>query len=412
MSSYLRFSSSPSQSLLTVGSQTLPLAGSSTGFHSLASYSTVLKENYASEYENYLTKIKDTNKIDWYGGGDIPNALTQPVVSCVLDNTTDYIKSSSGSSTFYPRITRENGLIHYMVVSSAQVLLGVTPTILAVLGASASELSMVSVVAQRPFLSLLLALGSPSVFVSRAFEYSDPVELLRDRKGRLRPSHLRRRWSRRLVATAQYTAALAAVANVAELGWELGVKTVCSFWPDNVIAPILWGLLVIPAHVGGGVVLRLQIRRTGRTTLGSVEKTGPGKWLGESWGRAWAIWGTEFRPAASQGNVFITAFRERRLLVVLSWLLSICVIAHVIYGTLVLSSLYFIGTRDALYVVGRYMTSVLACRIIVMYEIAGLRERCQWPIVLKYDEPEDREKHDPWDDSPMPVLVVSNSVVS
>ena len=128
-------------------------------------------------------------------------------------------------------------LIFHMTVSSAQVLLGVTPTILAVLGASASELSMVSVVAQRPFLSLLLALGSPSVFVSRAFELGDPAELLRDRKGRLRPDHLRSPARRRLVAAAQYVAAAGAVANVAELDWELGIKTVCTFWPDNVIGP-------------------------------------------------------------------------------------------------------------------------------------------------------------------------------
>ncbi|KAL1861623.1 hypothetical protein Daus18300_008739 [Diaporthe australafricana] len=182
-----------------------------------------VKENCVEEYENYLTKVKDSDRVDWYGGG----------------------------------------------VSSAQVLLGVTPTILAVLGASASELSMVSVVAQRPLLSFLLALGSPSVFASRAFEHSDPNELLRDRKGRLRQSHLRRPARRRLVAAAQYAAAPGAVANVAELDWELGIKTVCSFWPDNVIGPILWGLLVIPAHVGGGIVLRLQIRRTSRTTPGA-----------------------------------------------------------------------------------------------------------------------------------------------
>jgi hypothetical protein len=69
----------------------------------------------------------------------------------------------------------------------------------------------------------------------------------------------------------------------------------------------------------------------------------------------------------------------------LSWVLSVYVIVHVVYGMLVLSSLYFIGPRDALGVVGRYMASVLVCRVIVMYEIAGLRERCQG-IVLNYEK--------------------------
>lgn len=54
--------------------------------------------------------------------------------------------------------------------------------------------------------------------------------------------------------------------------------------------------------------------------------------LRESWGRAWGLWEAEFRPAASQGNVFVTVFQERRLLVVLSWVLSVYVIVHVVYG--------------------------------------------------------------------------------
>lgn len=35
-----------------------------------------------------------------------------------------------------------------------------------------------------------------------------------------------------------------------------------------------------------------------------------------------------------------------------------------------------IGTRDALGVVGRYMAGVTVCRVILMYELAGLRQSC------------------------------------
>lgn len=55
-----------------------------------------------------------------------------------------------------------------------------TPTTLAVLGAGASELGMVSVVDLRLFLSLLLTFDPPRVFVSHFFEYSDSVELRRN----------------------------------------------------------------------------------------------------------------------------------------------------------------------------------------------------------------------------------------
>lgn len=299
-------------------------------------------------------------------------------------------------------------------MASAQVLLGVTPTILALLGASAMELSMVSVVAKRPFLSLLLALGSPSVFVSRAFEYADPVELLQDRRGRLRQNTLPSTTRRRLVSAAQYATALAAVGNIAALDWQLGVRTVCSFWPDNVIGPILWSLLVVVAHVSGGVILRLQIRRTdpdAEALDGVRGKTGTRAWFRGLGSRIVGVAKTEFRPAASQGDIYITAFPERKWFVFLSWALSTCVIVHVIYGTLVFSSLYFIGPRDAISVVGRYMSSVLVCRIIVMYEIAGIRERCQ-DIVLKYNEPKGRERYEPWDSGNAPVLAVSTSLVS
>jgi len=39
-----------------------------------------------------------------------------------------------------------------------------------------------------------------------------------------------------------------------------------------------------------------------------------------------------------------------------------------------LSSLLFIGPRDAVQVIGRFAASGLLCRVITMYELAGLRE--------------------------------------
>lgn len=58
-------------------------------------FDRAVKQECTSQYNNYTTKVKDTSEIDWYGGGDIPSALTQPVILCILNSTTDYIKSSS-----------------------------------------------------------------------------------------------------------------------------------------------------------------------------------------------------------------------------------------------------------------------------------------------------------------------------
>jgi hypothetical protein len=337
-------------------------------------FERALHENCADQYAAYLTAIKNDSTIDWYGGGDKPSALTQPVIQCILNQTTDYIKSA---------------------MSSAQVLLGLTPTILAVLGSSTEELSLLSVIARRPFLALLLSLASPSVFVSRAFEYNDPVSMLQDRPGRLKQPNPRG-WMRMVIVVLEYACAITAMGNVAVLNWQLGVGTVCGIWPDNVIAPMLWGVLVVLVHIVGAFIMRLQARRTTVEYPGAISKDGPvgvKDWLKSSPDRIWTLTQTEFKPSASQEDIYITAFPERRWFVVLSWMLSTCVIVHVIFGTLVLSSLYFIGPRDALSVVGRYMSSVLVCRIICMYEISGLREQCK-QIVLTYEKPNEKGSYD------------------
>lgn len=46
---------------------------------------------------------------------------------------------------------------------------------------------------------------------------------------------------------------------------------------------------------------------------------------------------------------------------------------HVIFGTLAFSSMQFISVKDAFGVIGRYTASVIVCRVIVMYELSGLR---------------------------------------
>jgi hypothetical protein len=48
---------------------------------------------------------------------------------------------------------------------------------------------------------------------------------------------------------------------------------------------------------------------------------------------------------------------------------------HVVFSTLVFSSLLYVGPKDALSIVGRYIAGVVVCRIILMYELAGLGQK-------------------------------------
>lgn len=49
---------------------------------------------------------------------------------------------------------------------------------------------------------------------------------------------------------------------------------------------------------------------------------------------------------------------------------------HVIFGTLIFSRLLFVGVKDAAGIIFRHIAGVAVCRVILMYELVGLREKC------------------------------------
>ncbi|KAI1755512.1 hypothetical protein F4782DRAFT_488797 [Xylaria castorea] len=357
-------------------------------------FATALKHNCTQQYQNYLYGVGTSVDIKWTGfeepvahygpgtnitidfqsGADAPSSITAPVITCIFNYTSDYIKSS---------------------MSSAQVLLGLTPTIVALLGPSPTELSLLTVIARRPGLAIILALACPSVYLSRAFDSTSPLDILRERPGRLqqwRPKG----WRRSGLVVVQYMVALGMLANIAVLYYQLGVRTICMFWPNGTVVPLVWGMLVLPIHIAATIVFRLQARRvySDETSLHALQGNSFKQWLKDSKKRVLELRKTEFVPAALQKDVFIITYPESMLLICLNWLLTPSIIIHVIFGTLVLSSLTFIGPRDALEVIGRFMVSVLVCRAVLMYEIAGVRDRYNSPDgglvpILPFQEPDE-----------------------
>ncbi|KAK1765830.1 hypothetical protein QBC33DRAFT_542615 [Phialemonium atrogriseum] len=314
----------------------------------------ILQTNCTDQYALYLTGFKNHSNIDWRGGGGTLSALTQPVILCILNNSSDYLQS---------------------VLTSAQVLLGITPTVLALLSASNEELAMLTVVARRPMLASLLALGSPSVYLSRAFDYCNPKDILEGKNDRLtqwRPAGA----AKSAVAMAEYVLAIAAVGNVAHVSYQLGIRSVSSIWSDTVLGPMIWALLVIVIHVVGTLSMCFRVRRDMGNTRGiggSVDK-GPIKWLRNTWWFIRELPSTEMTPSVAQSDMEVTFIKESPKYIIVSWFLSPFIICHIIFGTFLMSSLLFLGPKDALGVAGRYMGSVLVCRTILLYEIAGMRE--------------------------------------
>ncbi len=325
-------------------------------------FSTILHTKCTAQYDHYLVGIVNSStEINRFEGGDEASALTQPVIQCIFSHLSEFIKSQ---------------------ISSAQVLLGVAPTILALLGPSMDETAVFFLVGRRPLMSLLLACGSPSVYFDRAFKYSEPTGLLADHPLRLRQDPIRGPF-RVLVVLLEYLFAGVAVANVALVDYELGVKTICVIMTDWIWAPMFWGFLTILIHGAAAVVTRLRMRRLGRDEHPTGRDIGLREWarrhlrmpgLLYGWEVAeWRVFSSSSRGDIGDNDVRIDVFPESKEFIVLAWVLSAGTICNILFGTLILSSTVFIGPRDALAVVARYMASVMVCRVVLMYELANLR---------------------------------------
>ncbi|KAH8898660.1 hypothetical protein GQ53DRAFT_777304 [Thozetella sp. PMI_491] len=294
-------------------------------------FETILHQNCSNEYNNYLTGVRDVSKIDKLGGGGLRSALTQPVITCILTSTSEYIKTQ---------------------LSASQVLLGVAPTILALIGPSTDETATLLLVARRPLLYLLIISSSPSVFFSRAFEYSDPLKVLEDRGHRLvrsPPTGL----FRAALTVGEYVIAIASVGNIAHVSYELGLKSICIFMSTWTFTPLLLAILGVAVHLFGAITLRLRVRRLHSN---EIKKQGGGM------------------PSETKTIGFVRVFPETRLYAVWAWILSASTITHILFGTLLFSSTLFVGPEDAVPVITRYMASVMACRVVLRYELSGLQD--------------------------------------
>ncbi|KAK0727708.1 hypothetical protein B0T26DRAFT_637215 [Lasiosphaeria miniovina] len=296
-----------------------------------------LHANCSDQLAKYRAGVKNYTEIDRVGGGGTLSALTQPVVQCILANISEYLKGQMATS---------------------QVLLGVMPTILSLIGPGTDETATFLLVGRRPLLFLLLSLGTSSVYFERAFKYPDPSQILADHPLRLQqPAPCGP--IRAAIIAGEYLLALAAVTNIVVVCKDLGIKTICIFWSDFIFAPMLWGSLSFLVHVGAVLTLRMRLRRLGPGEDATGRNISARQW---------------FELSSAKTDVRFDVFPESRLFVLMAWLLSMGTIVHILFGTAIFSSTTFIGPLDALTVLGRYMASVMACRIISMYELAGLRD--------------------------------------
>ncbi|KAH8890663.1 hypothetical protein GQ53DRAFT_867037 [Thozetella sp. PMI_491] len=291
-------------------------------------FATMLQQNCSSEYADYLNSSSPA-----CAQGDL-TCVTSQVIDCLLNITRESWKSN---------------------MSAAAVLLGIMPTTLSLVGSTTVETGLLAM--RRPLLSFLLSAGSPAVFPIRTFEYRSPEELLRSRDDDVAIPRFSPPVSAAIVVL-QYILACGAVANIAEVTYELCRFSVCSFSSQLHSLPAIWVCLGLAVHFFGtiGVWLRMQLEE-------SHEKPRTPR----------AILSQEFLLNSRWSAATLSFRRETYFFTFMSWFASTTNVLHIIFGTVVFSSLLFIGCADAVTISLRCLASAMVCRVILMFEISGMR---------------------------------------
>lgn len=300
------------------------------GFLPALSQHTLWKHNQQECADSLLAYVQEWEK---YDSSNRLDALCVHHQECILDKMSESEKSFMASSA---------------------LVLGLSPIIMSTLGPTVSEIGLISL--NRPLLSLLLSLGTVGVYPSRTLSYEDDSPLEIARKPSFFPKWALRwlctgRWFASLVVSAQYLVVSIAVFNVCYTSWQLGVATVLNFICQSSYMPIVWSIMPLFVHLPAALALRANI---------------PSKSLRS----ALAL---EFRLSAFHKPMDDGALAPNPKLLFWRGFATMFSLVHMAVGIVLFSSLLFTMTSDAALILFRYIASALVCRLIIIFEIYGLR---------------------------------------
>ncbi|KAL2214545.1 hypothetical protein CC79DRAFT_1317181 [Sarocladium strictum] len=297
----------------------------------------ILRENCSDVFEHYMN---EWSPICEEQGRQFPSCRASRVIDCLTDEMKESWKVN---------------------MSSATVLLGILPAALVLLGSNTPQVSLLAL--RRPFLAFTLAVGTPGVTPTRALQYADHLQLL-ERRLDVLPVQTYNKFTASLLCIFEYLVALGAVGNVVHITWQLCILTVCSFSPEAIYMPALWVATSFLVNIGSYLAAKL---RTKITLTSEADRRAQRRSL------VARVLVDEITLSSQQPATKLKLRRETYFFIMMSWITSIGAIGNLILGTLTLSGLNYISTRDAMVVIARYFASAIACRVILNIEIAGMR---------------------------------------
>ena len=275
----------------------------------------------------------------------------------IYQNTTNFafLPKQATCKNLYNCISNNHNAITLSTYQASNVLLGLTPTALSLMGNSIAEISLLS--SSRPLLSYLLAFAAPTIRPFPSFHYHNPLDTLEVQRDRAPYPHFGRA-VQAAISTTQYLVVAAAVANVTLMAYDLSTKSI--FVPSCLATfhPYLWTFMAGLIHLGGVCAFATRVR---------IYRPGHHSWSLRGW------LSNETKLCAAHRGVEYELRHESRYSLILSWLVATATVVHLVYGTLVLSSSTFIDTDDAVIIIFRYLLSTVAARIVLMFELYGLQ---------------------------------------
>ena len=169
-----------------------------------------------------------------------------------------------------------------------------------------------------------------------------------------------------MVAVLEYILAAGSVANVVHIGCSLGYQTVNSMVGDRLYSYLIWTFGAVAIHALGclSFLLRVRIDATRAEARDAVSRK---RFVLDHIRQ-------EFSPAVYADPPSLERARGTLPFLVAAWFTEVVTVLNLIWGTAIFSATQFLGARDAAFIVVRYLASVICGRMIVAYEMAGLRQ--------------------------------------